>query len=216
MSGKTLGKYKGLWQAGAETPAAENLAVSKLETAAVAPIIAPAADPVAVTKLETAAAAPIIENAAVTRQETAAAASIITPAAESAISSKAHENLGRQLIAAQKVSRLQLLSLWTPLGFFTWNTWAHARVFALACYCQVEIPEEALRGLRRPLAWLWYRKSSLALVRMLAIVEEKPKKQIFLRKIRFIPPIFIWIFERQLKRAFAANAASSPKVGAGA
>lgn len=98
---------------------------------------------------------------------------------------------------------LQLLKEGRPSLRFA--PWAHQRVFALACYGNFAVPAAALKRLKGPLAWLWYRPSSLALVRMLEHLEKNQQGARMLRLSRLCPPLFIWAFEQRLGRLIRAR-----------
>lgn len=115
------------------------------------------------------------------------------------------ERLGKELLQEPRLGFGEFLLLWFPFSSRSWSAWAHGRIFALACYGSFELPEEALRRLRGPLAGFWYRKSSLALVRMLILVEPSAKKSRWLRPLRWVPPVFVWAFERQLQRTLSQS-----------
>lgn len=123
--------------------------------------------------------------------------------------------LGRDLLELghREPTSLALASL-TSLGR-SFRPWAHARIFALACYLGVEMSPEILRQLRHPL-WIGrYRRSMRGLWRLLEILAQKsgqkPVSRFFFRLFYLCPPLGVFIYERQLQSVLR-KAQGSPVV----
>jgi hypothetical protein len=111
--------------------------------------------------------------------------------------------LGRDLLELGHQSPWSLA--WASLASFcrSFRPWAHARIFALACYLGVELTPEILKQLRHPL-WIGrYRRSMYGLWRLLEMLAQKsgqkPASAFFFRLFHLCPPLAVLIYERQLQ-----------------
>jgi hypothetical protein len=151
---------------------------------------------------------------AVTLAPSIAAPDIFVPAAEDSVDRLAHRyrmlvlrdhrhKLGRDLLHAGHPD--PWLLAWAVCISFgrSFRPWAHARIFALACYLGVDMEPEILKQLRHPFWFGRYRRSIFGLWRLLEILAQKsgqkPVSRIMFRWFYCCPPLGVLIFEKQLQ-----------------
>ena len=125
------------------------------------------------------------------------------------------QQLGRKFLLYSFGGPTQLLL--TGMGSFGWNyrVWAHARLFALANYLNLELPPRILPSLRHPWHFFRYLNSTFWLWSLLGMVAGKelqpaPPVSLF-RLTRVCPPLFIWLFERQLQNILGQSLAQGQR-----
>jgi hypothetical protein len=115
--------------------------------------------------------------------------------------------LGRHLLEVGHRPPSQLA--WAMLASFghSFRPWAHARIFALGCYLGVDMAPELLRQLRHPWRIQRFRRTMFGLWRLLQILAHKKQKKPWpswaFRLCLGLPPLAIWIYERQLQNLMA-------------